>query len=655
MSRIEELKEQFYNKCDERYITEEEMDVMLEDITPNASNIIYKDGTLEGALDDLEETTNNLPSAGTKLVETLPAGETTVTFTSDEITSDMKLNAVYTSIFGVQLESASVEDGSLVLTFDVQEEDMTVMALINATMSDSDETNLGDIDADEVAVDDTNLGLGVSDVQGALEKLKENIDNIANSGSGSGVSPLNVVNPSISAGNTTLTVSWEDPEDTTIDGTVMAEWQGTKLVYKLGAYPTSVTDGVLAVDNQVKDQYKDNGFTITGLTDGETYYIALFPYSTDGVVNDNEENRLSGMTLAYKTMTIKIDQTDSNPETCCAYYDDAVGMVAGSEAWDEFFGHYPCLFKDGVEVGRLNPNNFEQFEDGFTADIWSGDAGDVMIAFPRLGVKISTDSNDVVTISMTDNPNDENFTYYAHTRGTTSKDVFYLGAYKGYNSSNKLRSISDKTPTGNVTIGNFRTYAQANGTGYDQSGFYQLVFRQCMYLLKYKNLDSQTAVGRGYVNGKSAIATGYTNFTGMDWNEGEEYQMKLFGLEDFWGNVYEFIDGIYSDASYNILTATDGFNDTGSGYTNQGSSGFTSTTAGYMTKVQGTSEMGFVLKANGGSETTYYCDLAHVRPSRFACFGGSWNGASNAGAFHLSVNRSASDSNAAFGARLMFL
>ena len=129
----------------------------------------------EISLVDIFESTNNLPSAGTKLIETLPANETTVTFTSDEITENTTLNAVYTSIFGVKLESANVENGVLTLTFEAQEEDMTVVALINATMSDSDETHLGDIDADEVKVDDTNLGLGVTNVQGALEKIVENV------------------------------------------------------------------------------------------------------------------------------------------------------------------------------------------------------------------------------------------------------------------------------------------------------------------------------------------------------------------------------------------------------------------------------------------------------------------------------------------------
>ena len=216
--------------------------------------------------------------------------------------------------------------------------------------------------------------------------------------------------------------------------------------------------------------------------------------------------------------------------------------------------------------------------------------------------------------------------------------------------------MSGKSPTASQTISTFRTYAQANGSGYDQSAFYQLVFIQCMYLLKYKNLNSQTAVGYGYVNGSSAVSTGGTNTKGMDYGETTgKLQMKLFGLEDFWGNVYEFIDGIFSDSSRNILTATENFNDTGSGYTNRGSSGFSSDTWGWMSKVQGTSEKGFVLKEKNGSATTYYSDYALVYASRLACFGGAWGDGAGAGAFRLYVIRSASDSSSAISARLMYL
>lgn len=505
--------------------------------------------------------------------------------------------------------------------------------------------------AKSTTYDNTDSGLTSTNVQGAIDELKI----LATSGSTSGVIPLNVVNPSLSTGNGSITVLWGDPEDTTIDGTVMAEWQGTKLVYKVGSYPTNVNDGTLAVDNQIKDQYKTTGFTINNLTNGETYYFALFPYSTDGAINTNEENRLSGSPQAYRVMTAIIDKTNSNPSTCITYDGDASTMTAGSSDWDSFFGHYPCLFKDGAEVGKLNPNNFAQFEDGSSADITSGSAGDVMIAFPKMGYKITTIGNTIL-VGMTDNPNAEGYCYLAHTRGTTVKDKFYLGAYKGYVSSSKLRSLSGKTPTVNTTIGNFRTYAQANGSGYDQSAFYQLVYRQCMYLLKYKNLDSQTAVGQGYVNGSSAVSTGGTNKKRMDYGTtSQTQQMKLFGLEDFWGNVHEFIDGIFSDSSYNILTATENFNDTGSGYTNRGSSGFSSNTGNWISDVQGTSETGFIIKGTSGSSSTYYCDSGSLYASRLACFGGSWGDGASTGAFSFGVRRSASSSSASVSARLMYL
>ena len=42
----------------------------------------------------------------------------------------------------------------------------------------------------------------------------------------------------------------------------------------------------------------------------------------------------------YRIMTVKIDQNNPDPETCCTYADDAVNMIPGSSDWDDFFGHY---------------------------------------------------------------------------------------------------------------------------------------------------------------------------------------------------------------------------------------------------------------------------------------------------------------------------
>ena len=457
-----------------------------------------------------------------------------------------------------------------------------------------------------------------------------------------------VTNIKIKSGNTKLTVSWTDPTEGT--------WAGTKLVYKVGSYPENPKDGTLAVDNKVKDQYKDTGFDINALNNGTKYYFMFFPYDIKNKYSLNIDNRITATPQAFRTMTIIRDKNNSNSETCLTYGDDATSMTPKSDDWDSFFGHFPCLFKNGEIVGRLNRQDRTKFEDGRPADITSGNEGDVMIAFPKRKLKIVTIGSNI-HVSITDNPDaDSSFEDNAHIRGINPKDYFFVGAYAGSVIGGKLRSLNGKTPTTNITIGQARNYARANGTGYDQLAIYQLTYLQSMYMLKYKNLNSQQAVGRGYVDGNSTVLnTGGTETKGMDWGENTGKQhMVLFGLEDFWGNVFQWIDGLYCDAQRNILTATDKFNDAGAGYINQGK-GANANIYGYISDVQGSTKTGFIAKTCSGSGTTHYTDYSNLYASCLPFFGGYWNYGSGAGAFSLSVNDSASNSGSDLGARLMYL
>lgn len=428
-----------------------------------------------------------------------------------------------------------------------------------------------------------------------------------------GIAPQNVSNIYIKEGTTYLTVFWSDPENTIMGDQIVCTWKGTKLVMKAGAYPENVNDGILLVDNQIKDTYKSNGFKVNNLNNETTYYFSIFPYSDKGKINTNVENRILGTPKPYRIMTVNIDLSNSNPETCITYADDAIYMTPGSAEWDDFFGHYPVLFKDGEEVGKLNPNNFAKFENGEDADITSGDAGDVMIAFPCRGLLISKNDN-ILTVSMTDNEENENFKYYAHTRGTIKKNRFYLGAYKGYIDETKMRSLSNKTITTNISIATYRNYAHENGIGYEQSGWNQLVFRQSMYLLKYKNLDSQSSLGYGYFHTSGEnMTTGNTNINGMDYGEETgNYQMKLFGLEDFWGNINEWIDGIYTDNNTRITIdnkefINKGYKDDIYIYSYAQPTGFNRN--GFIKDVYGNTELGYLISSNGGSSTTFFCDV----------------------------------------------
>ena len=330
-------------------------------------------------------------------------------------------------------------------------------------------------------------------------------------------------------------------------------------------------------------------------------------------------------------MTVKINLNNSNPANCGSYADDASTMSSWKDvaAWQEFFGYRPCLFKDGKVVGYLNPNDFTKFENRTNADITSGNAGDVMIQFPRRGVRISK-SGKVVTVSMTDNPNDSSFKYYAHQRGSVNKDYFYLGVYSGYVTEGKLRSLSGKYPTTNTSLVDFDTYGKANGTGYGCIGYYQWLFLQVMYVLQFKgNLDSQSTIGVGHVYDYDVTISGRSNVKGMIY--GDHDVVKLFGIEDIWGNCDQVLNNYYVDGNYHIRTTTDDTITDVYEYTDLGSYGGLDMSSGHPTDCMGTTEAGFTgtYGSYNGSRTTYFCDEASFLSNRVPVVEGNAIGTSS--------------------------
>ena len=113
-------------------------------------------------------------------------------------------------------------------------------------------------------------------------------------GGGATITPKPTVNPQIKNNDKKVVITWEDPTDTVIEGSTFSTWAGTKLVMKESGYPENENDGTVLIDNTEKDKYKTAGYEVTGLTNGNTYYFALFPYSTDGIYNYQASNRLLG-------------------------------------------------------------------------------------------------------------------------------------------------------------------------------------------------------------------------------------------------------------------------------------------------------------------------------------------------------------------------
>lgn len=360
----------------------------------------------------------------------------------------------------------------------------------------------------------------------------------------------------------------------------------------------------------------------------------------------------------YKVLGVAIDETNPNPETAVTYTDDAVGMIPASQEFMDFFAVKPCVFKNGQVQYYLNPNDYTKKEDGSNADITTGNDGDVMVEIPRLGYNFNR-VGDVLSVQLTNNPNNPDFCYLAHSRGDVVKDKLYVGAYLGCESAGKLRSLSGKSVTGNKKIDAFRAIAQANGKGYDQMAFYPLTLLQCMYLIMYKNLDSQTALGKGYVGDNKVNArTGGSNLNGLNYGETTgRVQNKLFGIEDFWGNLNCIIDGVVTSSGYDILTSTENFDERGQHYQFSVSSGFNSSGSGNLTKVQGVNHAGFIVKNfnDDTTRTSYYCDRAHLNAQSFMVLQGYRNYHNNSGCFSLNIGTNKNTATFSTGARLMYL
>lgn len=174
-------------------------------------------------------------------------------------------------------------------------------------------------------------------------------------GGGTTVTPKPVNNPTIENLNASVTIKWQDPENTVISGSTFSTWAGTKLVMKETGYPANPDDGTLVVDNTVRDKYKTTGYTVTGLTNGKQYYFTLFPYNTDGIYNYDAGNRLIGEPEDLKIVAFA-DGTDAEIEKMIeAHY---AGKINISDYWavgDKRTIHHNAMDATGVsESHRAN-------------------------------------------------------------------------------------------------------------------------------------------------------------------------------------------------------------------------------------------------------------------------------------------------------------
>ena len=241
----------------------------------------------------------------------------------------------------------------------------------------------------------------------------------------------------------------------------------------------------------------------------------------------------------------------------------------------------------------------------------------------------------------------------------------YLGRYEAGEASSGtmgliLASYSGTTPSVSKTRSTFRDYARNMASGFQLRDIAAWCAYDLLYLVEYADFNSQEKIGPGIVNDTAAHKTGETDamvyHTGRA-NSGDNAAVQYRGIENPWGNVSEFIDGIniLTQVSY-ICTEPESYaDDTTDNYK---SSGFTTPDSGFIKELGFSSGFPWALlpdTTGGGSSTTYIPDFVYSSlGEKVLNVGGHITSEQEAGLFFFHAGATSLGKSDKIGARLQF-
>lgn len=296
---------------------------------------------------------------------------------------------------------------------------------------------------------------------------------------------------------------------------------------------------------------------------------------------------------------------------------------------------------------------------------------------------------------LSDTPKDGFKVHPAFKRDGVEYDRIYIGAYKAslYDTSealyvlddsasmdaatDKLASIAGAKPasgvTNNLTRANCRKMAGNIGTGWQIIDFTIACMNAYLFLVEYAKMNAQEVIGLGYVSitddGETSmtINTGSTasigNGTGMAEGTNGKASIIYRGMEDPFGNIWEFVDGLNIEAKGKNIGywANHSFADDTANAPYQ-SLGFTiAKTNGYISAF-GWSEdcdWAFIATETTGDSSKpvgdYHYQNATYNGWFVALLGGRWDDGSYCGLCYWDVDDASSNRDRDLGSRLVYI
>lgn len=376
--------------------------------------------------------------------------------------------------------------------------------------------------------------------------------------------------------------------------------------------------------------------------------ISVFGVSWDSSQPSTALTRLTKANDPNKLVTVDIT-TEPVP---------AVGTGSGSSPFDNYMPWMGMEEYCASLVGASSPKEvsalYKKGEDGFER---TNPNKPVFVKIPEFYYKIEKIGN--------------TFRYYI---ADGSLDGFslhpgsgcYVARYEGVkgNSSgtSTLRSNSGLTPSTSDTRDRFRVVSKSTAHGFQLYDFAAWCAVGLLYRVEYADWGSQEKISRGIVNDNAAHKTGETD--AMVYHTGRAAgglintaAVQYRGIENPWGNVFEWIDGInVNNRVPYICTEPNSYaDDTTSNYT---SSGITLPNSGWIKGLGFSSAFPWALlpdTTGGGSATTYIPDYINSSSGWSVLdVSGCYTNASIAGLFYLDASQSSGISSQYIGARLQF-
>ena len=471
------------------------------------------------------------------------------------------------------------------------------------------------------------------------------------------------------AGNAKVTLTWTDPKDkyatpegeTTEEGDqLVSEWDYTRIIRKTGSAPTGPNDGVLVVESSVRDQYASTGYVDSGLTNGTTYYYGAYAYNKDGVASEGAVT--GGLTpiarpANFGTFGVQWDTTNSSTALTRlttatdpnGYVDrdvttepvPAVGTGAGSSPFDAFM---PWMGMEEYNIIDGQPL-YKQGNPGFSRSQY-----DTMVWVPEFWYHIEQDGNLIrYYISSDEKPG---FEKHPGSGRYMSRYTAGTATYKSH---------TGNIPIGGQTRATARTQARNKGANWQQDDYASWCARNLLYLVEFADFNSQVKIGRGLVDMGNVSGAGGTDtmvyHTGRAAGTDGQTAVQYRHLENLWGNVDTWVDGINCNAAQ-VWVSTNPSNyadNTSNGYTNIGNR---ASGAGYIRAmaVQSIAPWAMFPTQSDGSSSTYVPDFSATNNGwTTLAAGGPYDDKSDAGLWSFYGDTASTVSQPWISVRLEFL